>query len=58
MSTGSKKMFDFTSFQRTATALVGALVLSTACITAAVGPGHAVQPHTAAVTQSSAQAHA
>lgn len=51
-------MFDFTNFQRTATAFVGALVLSTACVTAAVGPGHSVQASAPAVAQSSAQAHA
>ncbi len=41
-------MFDFTSFQRTATAAIGAIILSTACVAAAVGPGHAVQPQAAA----------
>ena len=50
-------MFDFTTFQRTATAAIGAIILSTACVTAAVGPGHAVQPSIAAA-QVSAQAHA
>lgn len=35
-------MFNFDKFARVATAAVGALVLSTATIAAAVGPGHAV----------------
>ena len=50
-------MFDFTTFQRTATAAIGAIILSTACVAAAVGPGHSVQS-SIAVAQISAQAHA
>ena len=33
-------MTHFTAFTRIATAAVGALVISTACIAAAVGPAH------------------
>ena len=32
-------MVNFTNFNRIATAAVGALVISTACVAAAVGPG-------------------
>jgi hypothetical protein len=37
-------MFDFASIdlKRIATAAVGALILSTACVTMAVAPGHGV----------------
>jgi hypothetical protein len=35
---GSKTMANFTNFTRTATAAVGALLISTACVAAAVGP--------------------
>ena len=34
-------MVNFTNFNRIATAAVGALVISTACVAAAVGPGAA-----------------
>jgi hypothetical protein len=45
-------MFDFTKseFQRTVIALVGALVLSTACIGAAVGPARAAEVGKSVVT--------
>ena len=35
--------FDRTAFQRTATAALGALVLTTTAVTAAVGPARAVE---------------
>lgn len=35
--------FDRIDLQRIATAAVGALVLTTACVGAAVGPAHAVE---------------
>ena len=35
-------MVNFTNFNRIATAAVGALVISTACIAAATGPAYAV----------------
>lgn len=41
-------MIDFTNFTRTATAAVGALILSTAFITAAVGPATTAASGTAA----------
>jgi hypothetical protein len=41
---GSKQMVNFTNFNRIATAAVGALVISTACIAAAAGPAYAVAP--------------
>jgi hypothetical protein len=34
-------MFNFEKLQKAATAAVGALILSTACVTAAVGPAAA-----------------
>ena len=37
-------MVNFTNINRIATAAVGALVLSTACIAAATGPAYAVEP--------------
>jgi hypothetical protein len=37
---GDRKMFSFDRFARVATAAVGALVLSTISLTAAVGPIH------------------
>ena len=36
-------MANFTNFNRIATAAVGALVISTACIVAATGPAYAVE---------------
>ena len=36
-------MFNTSKLQQIATALVGALVLSTACVTAAVGPARAAE---------------
>jgi hypothetical protein len=39
-------MFNFIDINRIATAAVGALVLSTACIGAAVGPARAVETDT------------
>ncbi len=47
-------MVNFTNFNRIATAAVGALVISTACIAAAAGPAYAVEP--APVSFASAQA--
>jgi len=41
---GSNKMVNFTNFNRTATAAIGALVISTAFIAAATGPAYAVEP--------------
>ena len=35
--------FDKIDFQRIGTALVGAILLSTACVTAAVGPARAAE---------------
>ena len=59
---GSKKMINFTNFNRIATAAVGALVISTACIAAAAGPAYAVEPgsvtHAAAEAPVSVQANA
>ena len=40
-------MVNFTNFNRIATAAVGALVISTACIAAATGPAFAVETETA-----------
>ncbi len=40
---GSSKMVNFTRFNRIATAAVGAIVISSACIAAATGPGMSVQ---------------
>ena len=55
-------MVNFTNFQRIATATVGALVLSTACLAAATGPGLAVETSTtsyaAAQVSTSGQANA
>lgn len=36
-------MLDFTNIRHIAAAAVAALVLSTACISAAVGPAHALE---------------
>ncbi len=47
-------MINFTNFNRVATAAVGALVISTACIAAAAGPAYAVEP--ASVATASVQA--
>jgi len=41
--------FDHIDFQRIATAAIGALLLTTACVTAAVGPARAAE--TAPVAQ-------
>jgi hypothetical protein len=41
-------MFNFTNLRRVATAAVGALVLSSACVGAAVAPAGAFAPGTAA----------
>jgi hypothetical protein len=46
---GDRKMFSFDRFARVATAAVGALVLSTLSLTAAVGPIHAASSDTAVV---------
>ena len=55
-------MVNFTNFNRIATAAVGALVISTACIAAAAGPAYAVEPgqvsYAAAGAPVSAQAKA
>ncbi len=52
-------MFDFTSFQRIATAAVGALVISTACVAAAIGPAAAgTSPAAYAALQVSASVQA
>jgi len=37
-------MVNFTNFNRIATAAIGAIVISTACIAAAAGPAYAVEP--------------
>ena len=44
-------MFSFDQFARVATAAVGALVLSTLSVAAAVGPGHIASSDTAAYAQ-------
>jgi hypothetical protein len=44
---GDRKMFSFDRFARVATAAVGALVLSTISLTAAVGPIHVASGDTA-----------
>ena len=44
-------MFNFDQFARVATAAVGALVLSTLSVAAAVGPGHTASSDTAAYAQ-------
>jgi len=51
-------MVNFSTFQRIATAAVGALILSTACVAAAVGPAASVEQGQtyAALVQVSAQA--
>jgi hypothetical protein len=41
---GANKMVNFTNFNRVATAAVGAIVISSACIAAAAGPAYAVEP--------------
>ena len=46
--------FDKIDLQRIATAAVGALVLTTACVTAAVGPAHAIETAPPAAAQLSA----
>ena len=51
-------MFSFDRFTRVATAAVGALVLSTLAITAAVGPVRAYSPAETASAQIVAQANA
>ena len=55
-------MVNFTNFNRVATAAVGALVISTACIAAAAGPAYAVNTAPLAVASApatlSAQANA
>ncbi|MGZ8997680.1 MAG: hypothetical protein ACXW2T_02380 [Allosphingosinicella sp.] len=55
-------MVNFTNFNRIASAAVGALVISTACIAAAAGPAYAVEPgpvsYAAAQVPVSVQAHA
>lgn len=55
-------MINFTTFNRIATAAVGALVISTACVTAAVGPAAAAGQSSASTAAlqvpASAQAHA
>lgn len=43
--------FDFTNFQRAAFAAVGALILSTTAVTAAVGPARAVETASVASLQ-------
>jgi hypothetical protein len=37
------KMLNFDKLQKTATAAVGALILTTACVSAAVGPARAAE---------------
>jgi hypothetical protein len=44
---GSSKMANFTKLNRVATAAVGAIVISTACVAAATGPAFAVKPNAA-----------
>ncbi len=44
--------FDRIDFQRFAVAAVGALILSTTAVTAAVGPAMAVEPASASQAQS------
>ena len=44
-------MFSFDQFVRVATAAVGALVLSTLSVAAAVGPGHTASSDMAAYAQ-------
>lgn len=51
-------MIKFTGFQHTATALVGALLISTAFVSAAVGPAAAVEASPAVAVQLPAQAQA
>jgi len=52
-------MTNFTTFTRIATAAVGALVISTACVAAAVGPAaSAGQTQSYAAIQNSVQASA
>ena len=52
-------MINFNNFHRIATAAVGALVISTACVAAAVGPAATSgQPVAYAAVTASAQAHA
>jgi len=51
-------MFSFDRFARVATAAVGALVLSTLSITAAVGPIRAATTDTAVVASAGGAAHA
>jgi len=51
-------MFSLDRFARVATAAVGALVLSTLSITAAVGPIGAATPDTAVASAAGGAAHA
>ena len=55
-------MVNFTNFQQIVTAAVGALVISTACVAAAVGPatsaGQGTASYAAAQVTTSAQATA
>lgn len=53
-------MTNLTQIARTATAAIGALVISTACIAAAVGPatGNPATPATYAAAQTSASVQA
>jgi hypothetical protein len=52
---GSKQMVNFTNFNRIATAAVGALVISSACIAAATGPAYAVETETAGYAAADSQ---
>ena len=51
-------MTNFTTFTRIATAAVGALVISTACVAAAVGPAASAGQQSYAAVQNSVQANA
>ena len=53
-------MTNLSQIARTATAAIGALIISTACIAAAVGPatGNAASPATYAAAQTSASVQA
>jgi hypothetical protein len=55
---GSKTMANFTNFTRSVTAAVGALLISTACVAAAVGPatsGHHAADYAAVHVATSGQ---
>jgi len=55
---GSKTMANFTNFTRSVTAAVGALLISTACVAAAVGPatsGHHADDYAAVHVATSGQ---